>query len=118
MIKKFFMAIEVASIAGTVMMASDYMNISNDWDLAKADYLAETDPNEIQRKFTIYESFDKNKTEKLMGSVGLGSAAIAVWIWNVLDVRYAIPRELPIPKDSKLKFGFNTSGELGVQLEF
>ena len=48
----------------------------------------------------------------------MGSVAAGVWIWNVFDVRYAIPRELPMPKDSKLKFGFNTSGELGVQLEF
>ena len=48
----------------------------------------------------------------------MGSVAAGIWIWNVFDVRYAIPRELPMPKDSKLKFGFNTSGELGVQLEF
>ena len=106
----FFMAIEVASIAGTAMMASDYMNISNDWDLAKADYLAETDPNEIQRKFTIYESFDKNKTEKLMGSVGLGSAAIAVWIWNVYDLNKSLP--------SVFDLGMNANGQLELSVAF
>ena len=49
----------------------------------------------------IYENLSKDKTQKLIGSVGLGTAAVAVWIWNVYDLNRYLPSELDLSMNSK-----------------
>ena len=45
-----------------------------------------------------------------MGSVGLGSAAIAVWIWNVYDLNKSLP--------SVFDLGMNANGQLELSVAF
>ena len=95
------MALEAAALLGTFTMASDYLSVADAYDKAEADYLAQTDQNEIQRTKDIYENLSKDKTQKLIGSAGLGTAALAVWIWNVYDLNKSLPSQLDLSMNSK-----------------
>ena len=66
--------------------------------------------NEIQRTKDIYENLSKDKTQKLIGSAGLGTAAVVVWIWNVYDLNKSLP--------SQLDLSMNAKGQLEVSFAF
>ena len=105
-----FMGLEAVALFGTLSMTMDYLSVVDEWNIAKADYLAETVPAEIARKFTIYENLDKDKKQKFISSAGMGSAALAVWIWNVYDINKSIP--------SVFDVGLNANGQLEVSVAF
>ena len=95
------MALEATALLGTFTMASDYLSVADAYKTAEADYLAQTDQNEIQRTKDIYKNLSKDKTQKLIGSAGLGTAAVAVWIWNVYDLNQSLPSLLDISMNSR-----------------
>ena len=95
------MALEAATLLGAFTMTADYLSVADAYKTAEADYLAATDQNEIQRTKDIYENLSKDKTQKLIGSAGLGTAALAVWIWNVYDLNKSLPSQLDLSMNSK-----------------
>ncbi|MDP6586671.1 MAG: hypothetical protein QF535_18595, partial [Anaerolineales bacterium] len=105
-----FMALSTASIYGAYKSVTDYQSNSDAYDIAKADYLAATDPAEITQKFTIYENLGKDKTSYLVGTAGLGTAAFVVWVWNVYDLNTSLP--------SAIDIGMNESGQLEASIAF
>jgi len=105
-----FMALGAASIYGTYASLTDYQTNSDAYDTAKADYLTATDPTEIARKFSIYENLGKDKTASLIGTAGFGSAALIVWVWNIIDLNKSLP--------SAIDIGMNVNGQLEASFAF
>ena len=114
----FWSALEMVSLYGMYALYDNYQAKETEYNKARDEYLAAESHDEINLKKKIYDTAFAEKNTALYALGGMGTVTAGVWIWNVFDVRNAIPRGLPMPKDSKLKFGFNTSGELSVQLEF
>ena len=81
---------------------------------AESDYLSETDPDEITRKFTIYNDLKDEKLKSLIGTSAYGVATLTVWIWNLYDLNKTMPSIFDMPID----IGMTRQGNIKVSASF
>ena len=111
------MAIGAVSIVGTLTMLNSYSNNADAYDIAKADYLSETDDGDaIRRKFNIYENLGKDKARDLIGTAGFGTSLLVVWIWSIIDVNNVIPNAADL--QSGISIDINSRGQLEASIAF
>ena len=114
---KRLMAIGAVSIVGTITMLNSYSNNADAYDIAKADYLSETDDgDEIRRKFNIYENLGEDKARDLLGTAGFGTSLLVVWIWSIIDVNNVIPNATDL--QSGISIDINSRGQLEASIAF
>ena len=114
---KRLMAIGAVSIVGTLTMLNSYSNNADAYDIAKADYLSETDDGDaIRRKFNIYENLGKDKARDLIGTAGFGTSLLVVWVWSILDVNNVIPNAADL--QSGISIDINSRGQLEASIAF
>ena len=114
---KRLMAIGAVSIVGTLSMLNSYSNNADAYDIAKADYLSETDDGDaIRRKFNIYENLGKDKARDLIGTAGFGTSLLVVWVWSIMDVNNVIPNATDL--QSGISIDINSRGQLEASIAF
>ena len=114
---KRLMAIGAVSMIGTLTMLNSYSNNSDAYDIAKADYLSETDDGDaIRRKFNIYENLGEDKARDLIGTAGFSTSLLVVWVWSILDVNNVIPNAADL--QSGISIDINSRGQLEASIAF
>ena len=111
-----WMVLGAVSTIGTYTMATDYMQNDDVYKTAETDFLAATNPDDIKSKKIIYQNALDEKNLSLAGTAGFGSAALTIWIWNMIDVNKYIPSELELEKGIIL--GLNDKGQLEATIAF
>jgi len=101
--------------AGAVYSGNDlYTGKTTNYNVAKENYLSATDPVEIERLRSIYQSTLDKKNLSLNITIGFSSAYLVVWLWNIIDVNSAIPSVSDFSTDIHL----NEKGYLEASIAF
>ena len=58
----------------------------------------------------------ENKQTSLTNFSVTGAVSLGIWIWNILDVKNAIPDDLPEPFE--FDFGINNTGQIEIRYVF
>ena len=90
------------------------MGKTTKYNTAKKNYLSATDPVEIERLRSIYQSTLDKKNLSLNITIGFSSAYLVVWLWNIIDVNSAIPSVSDFSTDIHL----NEKGYLEASIAF
>ena len=56
------------------------------------------------------------KNSATIGLVSFGSAALSIWVWNVIDVKHFVLKEYF--KSDKVDLGLNNKGQVELQIAF
>jgi hypothetical protein len=108
------MALGAASLGATLSMTIHHLENADAYSNAESDYLSETDPDEITRKFTIYNDLKDEKLKSLIGTSAYGVATLTVWIWNLYDLNKTMPSIFDMPID----IGMTRQGNIKVSASF
>jgi len=109
-----WMALGAGSLGATLSMISQYLSDADAYISAESDYLSETDPDEITRKFSIYNNLKDEKLKGLIGSSVCGVATLTVWIWNTYDLNKSMPSIFDMPID----IGMTKQGNIKASVSF
>ena len=73
-----------------------------------------------QTNYPFWKEYKKDKSiRKNSATIGLasyGSTALAVWVWNVIDVKHFVLKEYY--KSNKVDLGLNNKGQVELQIAF
>ena len=113
-----FLAVVVVIMGAALTPAQETKSSTADdaYKTAEADFLAATNPDDIKSKKIIYQNALDEKNLSLAGTAGFGTAALTIWIWNMIDVNKYIPSELELEKGIIL--GLNDKGQLEATIAF
>jgi len=111
-----FSVLEAVSLSGTYLMCNQLSQYSADYKTANTAYLAATEKTDMLNKFNILQTILDKKNNATIGLASFGSAALAVWVWNVIDVKHFVLKEYY--KSNKLDLGLNNKGQVELQIAF
>ena len=89
---------------------------SADYDTASNEYLAATEESDILNKFDNLQNILGKKNSATIGLASYGSAALAIWVWNVIDVKHFVLKEYY--KSNKVDLSLNNKGQVELQIAF
>ena len=93
--------LESAAIFATYSVFNTYqdkLKLSNE---AYNNYNASSNHEDINANRILYDEAFTVKNNHLYATIGIGTVAVAVWVWNVFDVEKVIPQVRQFPKDIK-----------------
>jgi len=111
-----FSALETMAIIGTYSMYNQLSQYNADYDTANTAYLAATNESDILNKFNNLQIILDKKNNAATGFASYGSAALAVWVWNVIDVKHFVLKKFY--KSDKIDLGINNTGQVEFQIAF
>ncbi len=111
-----FSAFETMAIIGTYSMFNQLSQYNADYDTANKAYLTATEEGDILNKYENLQNILDKKNNATIGLASFGSAALAVWVWNVIDVKHFVLKEYY--KSNKVDLGLNNKGQVELQIAF
>ena len=103
--------------ASLYLTNSAYIKLTEDisnYNKAHYDYIEARD--DIKEKRDIRDKMFENKQTSLTNFSVTGAVSLGIWIWNILDVKNAIPDDLPEPFE--FDFGINNTGQIEIRYVF
>ena len=111
-----FSVLEAVSLSGTYLMHNQLSQYNADYKVANKAYLAATDESDILNKFENLQNILDKKNNATIGLASFGSASLAVWVWNIIDVKHFVLTEYY--KSNKVDLGLNNKGQVELQIAF
>lgn len=90
------------------------MGKTANYNTAKENYLSATDPLEIERLRSIYETTLDNKNLSFNLTMGFSSAYAIIWFWNIIDINSTVSNITDFNTELRL----NEKGYLEASIEF
>ena len=100
-------------------MYSELVHYSNAYETANREYLGASDATS-EADFLVLggerEYLLEQKNNYALNLAVSSSLTIGVWLWNVVDVKNAIPNDLKI--NNKINIGLNPEGQIEARFAF
>jgi len=111
-----FSVLEAVSLSGTYLMHNQLSQYNADYKVTNKAYLAATEKSDILNKFENMQNILDKKNIATIGLASFGSASLAIWVWNIIDVKHFVLKEYY--KSNKVDLGLNNKGQVELQIAF